>query len=76
MSKFLRIAEEEKRRKPNDFSDEYLNLKVRIVMDKLDLEGKLLATSDYWMKLLSNDGIIYINKAHIIYIKPLESKKE
>ena len=36
-------------------------------------EGKLKARDPYFVNLLTSNGKVVINKAHILYIKPLEA---
>jgi predicted GNAT superfamily acetyltransferase len=31
-----------------------------------------MKTTRYWFKLLTNSGVLYLNKAHAVAIKPLE----
>ena len=38
-----------------------------------EFEGKLKARDPYFVSLLTEGGPVYINKAHILYIKPLEA---
>jgi hypothetical protein len=52
---------------PSDFSDEYTDLRLSI-----RVEGRLLKASRYWLKLMTANGALYLNKAHIISIRPLE----
>jgi hypothetical protein len=46
-----------------------------------ELVGRVLASSKYWLKLLLDQGepqepptprVLYINKAHVILVEPLE----
>jgi hypothetical protein len=56
-----------------DFSNEYAGLKLSINVEGLgEVEGRLLKASRYWFKLLTSNGVLYVNKAHVILIKPLE----
>jgi hypothetical protein len=56
-----------------DFSNEYSGLKLSLKVEGLgDVEGRLLKASRYWFKLLTNDGVLYVNKAYVISVKPLE----
>jgi len=67
-------AEEERASKDlADFSDEYHGLRLSLKVEGLgEVEGRLLKASRYWFKLLTNDGVLYLNKAYVISIKPLE----
>jgi len=65
--------------KPSDFSDEYLSQNVKVVTDGGEYTGKLLEARKYWIKLLVMEGgkalkIIYLNKAFVKSIEPLEVK--
>jgi len=56
-----------------DFSDEYTGLKLSIKVEGLgEVEGRLLKASRYWLKVITTEGVLYINKAYVISIKPLE----
>ena len=56
-----------------DFSNEYAGLKLSINVEGLgEVEGRLLKASRYWFKLLTSNGVLYVNKAYVISIKPLE----
>jgi len=56
-----------------DFSNEYSGLRLSLKVEGLgDVEGRLLKASRYWFKVLTNDGVLYVNKAYVISIKPLE----
>jgi hypothetical protein len=61
---------------PSDFSNEYRNLKVFIKTINETFEGKLINASKFWLKVETNDGLFYINKGQVIYIKPLEKPIE
>ena len=47
-------------------------VRVKLVNGEV-FEGKLKARDPYFVSLLTEGGPIYINKAHILYIKPLEA---
>jgi hypothetical protein len=56
-----------------DFSNEYAGLKLSINIEGVGaVEGRLLKASRYWFKLLTSNGVLYVNKAYVISIKPLE----
>jgi hypothetical protein len=56
-----------------DFSDEYAGLKPSIKVEGLgEVEGRLLKATRYWFKLSTSNGVLYINKARVIVVKPLE----
>jgi len=50
-------------------------VRVKLVSGE-EFEGKLKARDPYFVSLLTEDGPVYINKAHILYIKPLEKAGE
>jgi hypothetical protein len=56
-----------------DFSNEYSGLKLSLKVEGLgEVEGRLLKASRYWFKLLTSNGVLYVNKAYVVSIKPLE----
>jgi len=56
-----------------DFSNEYSGLKLSLKVEGLgDVEGRLLKASRYWFKLMTSGGVIYVNKAYVMAVKPLE----
>jgi hypothetical protein len=56
-----------------DFSNEYSGLRLSLKVEGLgEVEGRLLKASRYWFKLLTSNGVLYVNKAYVISIKPLE----
>jgi len=59
-----------------DFSEEYVEKKVLIDVERLGtLEGRLLKATRYWFKLLTESGVIYLNKAYVIAITPIEEEE-
>ncbi len=57
---------------PADFSDEYRGCKVRVETSiGVTVEGVLVEASRYWFKLKSGNGIVYVNKAHVIMVTPV-----
>jgi hypothetical protein len=59
-------------RDPADFSDEYRGCRVRVETSiGVVVEGILVEASRYWFKLKSNNGIVYVNKAHVIMVTPV-----
>jgi hypothetical protein len=58
-----------------DFSEEYVEKRVLIDVERLGtLEGRLLKATRYWFKLLTGGGVIYLNKAYVIAITPIEEE--
>jgi hypothetical protein len=56
-----------------DFSNEYSGLRLSLKVEGLgEVEGRLLKASRYWFKVLTSNGVLYVNKAYVISIKPLE----
>jgi molybdopterin-binding protein len=57
---------------PADFSNEYVNCRVRINTSiGVVVEGVLVEASRYWFKLRSDKGVVYVNKAHIVMVAPV-----
>ena len=62
-------------REPEDFSPEYLHKPVEVVLvGNAKVIGSITGVSRYWFKVLVNGETIYINKAHVIYVKPLQQR--
>lgn len=54
-----------------DFSNEYLGRRVRLVLASGErVEGVLAASSKYWFKLLASEGAVYVNKAWVVKVEP------
>jgi len=60
------------------FDDEWLGKEVdgRVVegANVVVLRGRVIDVSKYWIKLFVNNQILYLNKAYILSIKPVEMK--
>jgi len=57
-----------------DLDSELLNKEVEVVLKSGGvLRGRVVSTSSYWLKLELGNKYIYINKPHIVYIRPLET---
>lgn len=57
-----------------DLDSELLNKEVEVVLKSGGvLRGRVVSTSSYWLKLGFSNRYIYINKPHIVYIRPLET---
>ena len=50
-------------------------VRVKLVSGE-EFEGLLKARDPYFVSLLTEEGPVYINKAHILYIRPLEKAGE
>ena len=62
----------------DDFGDEWVGKEVegRVVegANVVVLRGRVIDVSKYWIKLFVNNQILYLNKAYILSIKPVEMK--
>jgi molybdopterin-binding protein len=59
---------------PADFSNEYVNCRVRIETSiGVVVEGVLVGASRYWLKVKSDKGVVYLNKAHVVMVTPIAS---
>ena len=59
-------------RGPADFSNEYINCRVRVETSiGVTVEGVLVEASRYWFKVKGDKGVVYINKAHVVMVTPL-----
>ncbi len=55
----------------NDFREEYEGKVVEVLLaGGVKLQGKLVEARKYWIKLVMITGAFYINKAHVVYVKP------
>jgi hypothetical protein len=58
----------------DDFGDEWVGREVESEVAKgtnvVVLRGKVVDVARYWLKLLVDGGVIYVNKATVISIKP------
>ena len=60
-------------RGPEDFSTEYLHKAVEVgLANNTKLVGSILDASKYWFKVLVNGETIYVNKAYVMYVKPIQ----
>ena len=63
---------QQQKRGPEDFSHEYLHKPVEVgLANNTKLVGSILDASRYWFKVLVNGETIYVNKAYVMYVKPL-----
>jgi hypothetical protein len=57
---------------PADFSNEYINCRVRVETSiGVTVEGVLVGASRYWFKVKSDKGMVYVNKAHVVLVAPV-----
>ena len=57
-----------------DLSDEYSSTKISLLVEGLgEVQGWILRGSPYWFKILTDNGVIYVNKGYIIAVRPLET---
>jgi molybdopterin-binding protein len=59
---------------PADFSNEYVNCRVRVDTSiGVVVEGVLVGASRYWFKIKTDRGVVYVNKAHVVMVAPTAS---
>jgi small nuclear ribonucleoprotein (snRNP)-like protein len=59
---------------PADFSDEYINCRVRVETSiGVAVEGILVEASRYWFRVKTDRGVVYVNKAHVVMVAPTTS---
>jgi len=62
-----------KQKKFDNFFEEYCGSDVRVVLhNEKVINGKIVESRRYWLKLESGGTTYYINKAWILYIQPLK----
>ena len=70
--------EKKERRKPrffSDFGDEIEGSYSLVLLGNGEtLEGKILDSRKYFLKIQVKNNILYINKAHVVYVMPLHKK--
>jgi len=58
----------------SDFGDEWADKDVDVEVVKgtnvVVLRGRVVEVARYWLKLLVDGGVVYVNKAAVISIKP------
>jgi len=60
-----------------DFSEEYIDKRVIIDVERLGtLEGRLVKATRYWFKLLTENGVIFLNKAFVIAVTPIKEEEK
>jgi hypothetical protein len=59
-----------------DFGNEWINKEVegKIVegANVSIIRGRVVDVSKYWLKLFVNNQVVYLNKAYVLSIKPVE----
>jgi RNase P/RNase MRP subunit p29 len=62
----------------DDFGDEWLGKDVEVEQVKgqgvVAIRGRVVDVSKYWLKIIVNGEVVYLNKAYIVSIKPAEMK--
>jgi len=59
------------RPKPNDFSHEYKGCQVTIETSiGVTITGNMVEASRYWFKVRTANGLVYVNKAHVVTVTP------
>jgi small nuclear ribonucleoprotein (snRNP)-like protein len=72
----------ERKKRVQDFSEEYINKDVVVKLATgEEIRGKLMDSTRYWFKILIRNpnaktelesiDVIYVNKAYVAYVKPL-----
>jgi len=57
--------------KPSDFSNEYKGCQVKIDTSiGVTITGTLVESSRYWFKVRAANGLLYVNKAHVVTVTP------
>ena len=68
--------ERRERRARDDYGDEWLNKDVEIECVRgtnvAIFRARVVDVSKYWLKVIVNDQILYLNKAYVLSIKPAE----
>jgi hypothetical protein len=60
-----------------DFAEEIIGVEARVMLhDGRPLIGRIVEAKRYWMKLSVGNSVYYINKAFIVYIQPIEGRKQ
>jgi len=62
-----------KQKKLADFGEEYCGNDVRIVLhNEKIINGRIVESRRYWLKVEASNIVYYVNKAWILYIQPLK----
>jgi len=52
------------------FDDEWVGKDVEVEQVKGVIRGRVVDVSKYWLKIIVNGEVVYLNKAYIVSIKP------
>ena len=63
-------------RQRDGFDDEWLGKDVEVEQVKGVIRGRVVDVSKYWLKIIVNGEVVYLNKAYIVSIKPAEMKND
>ena len=61
-------------RQRDGFDDEWVGKDVEVEQVKGVIRGRVVDVSKYWLKIIVNGEVVYLNKAYIASIKPLVVK--
>jgi len=60
----------------DDFGDEWIGKEVESKVTEganvVVLRGRVIDVAKYWLKIAIDGGVIYVNKAAVVSIKPLQ----
>ena len=66
-----------RKRSYQDFAEEIIGVEARVMLhDGRPLIGRIVEAKRYWMKLSVGNSVYYINKGFIVYIQPIEGRKQ
>ena len=67
------MTQNTKPRKFDNFYEEYQDNDVRIVLhNEKIINGRIVESRRYWLKVEANNITYYVNKAYVMYIQPLK----
>ena len=67
-----RQRQQQQQAQPEDYAADWLHKNVEVVYVGGKLIGSIIDVSRYWIKILVNGEVIYLNKAHIITIRLMQ----
>ena len=67
-----RQRQQQQQSQPEDYAGDWLHKNAEVGLANGKLIGTIIDVSRYWIKMLVNGEVIYLNKAHITYIKLLQ----
>ena len=67
-----RQRQQQQQSQPEDYAGDWVHKNVEVGYAGGKLIGSIIDVSRYWIKMLVNGEVIYLNKAHITYIKLLQ----